>query len=169
MVVCLSSPLHIPQCSHVKSRKSTCWERWNWLTGEGVEKAQLLASILYNPDIKSLRSSTILPLLENGGEGPVRRLKWSEIEGLTLSKFAVVHGLCKSRGMCPSISLSVSVSRSHCLLLLSLCCSLTIALILRDVPSHRSPLPHSRWWLSLRDGSKTQYRHEADNQARHPV
>ena len=68
------------------------------MTGEGVEKAQLLASILYNPDIKSLRSSTILPLLENGGGGPVRRLKWSEIEGFTISKFAVVHGLCKSRG-----------------------------------------------------------------------
>jgi hypothetical protein len=69
-------------------------------TGEGVEKAQKIATILYTPNPRSLRSKDILPLTEEGsGMGDsIRRLNWKDVKGVTISKFAVVHGLCKSRG-----------------------------------------------------------------------
>jgi hypothetical protein len=80
-----------------------------WFTGEGVEKAQALAKILYTPNSRSLRSADILPLTltENGGGGDsaIKKLNWKDVKGMTISKSAVVYGLCRSRGMSQLIPL----------------------------------------------------------------
>ena len=64
--------------------------------GEAVTKAQTIATILYQRDTLSLRSSEIEGLISVDPKSFVR-LPWKEVEGVGISRLAVQLGLAKSR------------------------------------------------------------------------
>lgn len=64
----------------------------------GVEQAELIASILFTPDLRSLSAQQILDIIQSPYPDPrFVHVKRSEIKGVPVSKLAVTYGLVKAR------------------------------------------------------------------------
>lgn len=63
---------------------------------EAVKKAHTAAQVLYHSNPRLLKAADIISAFE--GDPRFIRVKWSDVNGVPITKLCVLHGLCQARG-----------------------------------------------------------------------